>query len=43
MYVFYHYDMCNLAVRICNVVATPHYYRLQCNSNLGNVNLTNNK
>jgi hypothetical protein len=37
---FYHCDMRNLAVRICNVVATPDYSRPQCNLNLSNFNMT---
>jgi hypothetical protein len=32
--------MRNLAVRICNVVATPDYSRPQCNLNLYNFNMT---
>jgi hypothetical protein len=30
--IFYHCDMRNLAVQICNVVATPHYSRPQCDT-----------
>jgi hypothetical protein len=37
---FYHCDIRNLAVRICNVVATPDYSRPQCNLNLYNFNMT---
>jgi hypothetical protein len=33
--------MRTLAVRICNVVATPDYSRPQCNLNLYNFNMTN--
>jgi hypothetical protein len=40
MYLFYHCDMRNLAVRICNVVGTPDYSRPQCGSNLYNINMT---
>jgi hypothetical protein len=40
MSMFYHYDMRNRAVRICNVVATPDNSGLQCNSNLYNFNMT---
>jgi hypothetical protein len=36
---FYHYDMRNLAVRICNVVVTPDYSRPRCNLNLYNLNV----
>jgi hypothetical protein len=32
--------MRNLAVRTCNVVATPDYSRPQCNLNLFNFNMT---
>jgi hypothetical protein len=37
---FYHGDMRNLAVIICNVVATPDYSRPQCNLSLYNFNIT---
>jgi hypothetical protein len=38
--VFTYSVMRTLAVRICNVVATPDYSRPQCNSNLYNFNMT---
>jgi hypothetical protein len=34
MSVFYHCDMRNIAVRICDVVATPDYSRPQCSLNI---------
>jgi hypothetical protein len=37
---FYHSDMRNLAFRICNVMATPDYFRPQCNLNFHNFNIT---
>jgi hypothetical protein len=40
MFVYYHYDMRDLAVRICNVVATPDYSRPQCNFNLYNLSIS---
>jgi hypothetical protein len=40
---FYHCDMRNLALIICNVVATPDYSRPRCNVNLYNFNMTISK
>jgi hypothetical protein len=40
MSVLYHCDKRNLAVRICNVVATPEYSRPLCYLILYNVNMT---
>jgi hypothetical protein len=37
---FYHVVMRILAVRVCNVVATPDYSRPHCNLNLDNFNMT---
>jgi hypothetical protein len=36
--VLYHYDMRNLAVRTCNLVATPDYSRPQSNLNHYDIN-----